>query len=126
VASSPFRLKVTVVAVADSEFTKSVLIALSECLPDRADAVRLDIDADDPDGAVVGVHTTTPGLLIGRRGTTAAEICRRLWGATGVPGLRFKVYDVDEPPGLSGVREPRVRVPPQSGGQVAIKAASYE
>jgi ribosomal protein S3 len=71
------------------------------------DVERLDIDGGH---GVVTVWTRHPGLLIGRRGTTADSIRLSLGEALGLESVKLLILEVrDEPPEQpeGGVREPR-------------------
>jgi ribosomal protein S3 len=78
-----------------------------DALVPGVDIQRLDIDGA---GGVVTVWTHHPGLLIGRRGSTADSIRASLGEALGIERVSFLIHEVrDEPPDNpeGGVREPR-------------------
>jgi ribosomal protein S3 len=93
----------------------------------HAHAPGVDVERLDIDGGrgVVTVWTRHPGLLIGRRGTTADSIRASLGEALGIASARLNIVEFrdeapDHPEG--GVREPRRPRPsaPSSGQSLDI------
>lgn len=62
----------------DPPVARRVLAALAECWPETAVLERAVIQGSDPRRIVVIVWTSTPGEVIGRRGSTASTMKERL------------------------------------------------
>jgi hypothetical protein len=94
-----------------------LLYALDGALPPGTDVSSISFSADS---RVVTIWTKTPGLILGRRGSTAALIREALSSASG-SRIELHVVEVKEPPEdpLGGVREPRHPFPsePTSGAE---------
>jgi predicted RNA-binding protein YlqC (UPF0109 family) len=98
--------------VAESELVRKLLVALSESLPEGADLSGVGIESGPE--VTVALDTRTPGLLIGRRGTTADAIRSSLQRIVGKRVVKLNIRELgteDPPPQPGGVREPRPSLP---------------
>lgn len=75
----------------DSPVARAIFLALAECWPEHVDVVRIEIADSESRGVVVSVWTTTPGKVIGYRGSAAAEIKERLRAAVPDEAVEFRV-----------------------------------
>lgn len=93
----------------DSAVARGILAVLAECWPAKADLVRVEIHDKDARRIVVTVSTSTPGEVIGRRGSTASEIKERLGAVTPDKTVEFRVLagaeseEPEEPLGEEGL-----------------------
>lgn len=75
----------------DSPAARGILTALAECWPATAALERVVIHETEPWRIVVTVWTSTPGEVIGRRGSTAAEMRERLRAAVPDEDVELRV-----------------------------------
>jgi predicted RNA-binding protein YlqC (UPF0109 family) len=99
--------------VPQRELLQVVTDALGRVLPAEAVIEAVEV-SEDP--VTVTVWTSTPGIVLGRRGKTAEAIRLELSAAAGTH-VHLSLQRVEEPPASGpspgGVREPRV---PRPGG----------
>jgi hypothetical protein len=98
----------------------ALLHALEAVVPTGADVSSITFSSD---ARLVTISTKTPGLILGRRGSTAALIREALSEASGAE-IGLHIQEVDEPPPddpLGGVREPGDPLPlePEPGVQIS-------
>jgi ribosomal protein S3 len=93
--------------------------ALEEVVPLDADVTAIEVSADINQ---VTIRTTTPGLVVGRRGATATAIQDSLRRSSDTR-IELRIEEVKEPPEdpFAGVSEPRDPLPvePQTGVQLS-------
>jgi KH domain len=102
----------------------TLLQALEGVVPTRADVSSIRFS---PDARGLTILTRTPGLIIGRRGSTAALIKDALSEASGAD-IELRIEEVKEPPEdpLGGVREPRDPFPLEPEVGVRLTEAGGE
>jgi len=98
---------------------RALLDSFDGVLPPEADVSATAVAADK---ALVTISTRTPGLIVGRRGTTASLIRDAPRSVVG-PTTELRIEEVREPPEdpSSGIRQPRDPFPPtpKSSAQIA-------